>query len=515
MTAVQQHPQGQGQVQGTGQAQAPGRAHRPSAGVPDAAPRTRRRVTVHRPSSTPPGRARLPLVPRSVAGRVRALTVLTLLSLAGLLAVTAAAVGDARAGLRVIGHDAGRQVVETGNLYFHLSTMDAQLANALLIGEGQNAGADRQDALRKYDRSRWAAGEALLNAARLADENPEKATARESLDALARYEQLAGRALLLSGDGRHSPAEVQRVYQQATDLMKRHLLPKAYNLTLDNGSLVRTTYQSKRDAVLVGQIGVVVLGLLTLGLLLALQIYLLARFRRVLNPALAAGSLLLAVLVAASTVMLAGQQGHMSRAKSDGFDSLLALWRVRGIGTNAHADVTRALLDPQHADTYGQVYLSKAQTLLFWKDDTNLTSYVEALQEDIGSSGDPTRKGRLGLLGSEADHTRLPGQREAYRTLLRNYLAFQRSDAQAWNLIREGQGGQAARTRLNGRSSQAFQAYDESLNALITIHDAALRDAVEKGDARTRLWNTVLPVAGLVLVVLVLGGVRPRLAEYR
>ncbi|GAA2457136.1 hypothetical protein GCM10010191_91010 [Actinomadura vinacea] len=486
----------------------------------------RRRTGVRRPDPPPPfRRGRMRLVPRTVAGRVRALTAAAVLSLAGLLAVTAVAVGNARDGVRVIGHDAGPQVVATGNLYFHLTNMDAQLANALLIGSTRNLGIRRDQALAAFDQSREAAGDALLRAAKLADEPTEERTARESLNALARYERLAGQALLLDERAPHAAGppqgEVIDIYRRATDLMKLDLLPKAYNLTLDNGTLVRHTYESERSAVQAGRVWVLGFGLLTLALLVLLQFFLAGRFRRMLNPALALSTVAVLVLVVAGSVMLAGQERHLRTAKSEGFDSLLALSRARAISTSANADETRYLVDPGRADTYEQVYLSKSQTVLYRGEGTNLNRYNQAIQRDLGKPDlNPSRERFLGFLGREAAYGGLPGQPDAYAEVLKTYRAFQQSDSRVRALVRENQTGRAVEARLGGgsggfSSDRDFRAYDRSLNELIKIHDRAFNDAVSAGDAGTRGWNAVLPAVGLILVVLILAGVRPRLAEYR
>ncbi|MFF5259291.1 hypothetical protein ACFY4C_10130 [Actinomadura viridis] len=480
-------------------------------------------VTAAAPRPARPGGRRPALPPRTVAGRVRALAAAVVAALVALLAATWIAVGDARDGVGVIGHDAGPQVVATGNLYFHLTTMDAQLANALLIGRTEGLDIRRADALARYDQSRLAAGDALLTAGKLADEPSEERTARDSLNALARYERLAGQALLLDQRSGHTagppPQEVIAIYRQATDLMKLDLLPKAYNLTLDNGTLVRHTYESERRAVQSGQIRVIALGVVTLGLLAALQVLLFARFRRLLNPALAVATAGTLALVAAGALMLAGQLDHLRTAKTDGFDSLLALSRARAISTSANADETRFLLDPGRADTYEQVYLSKSQSVLY-RPATNLASYNEAVQRDLGRTDlDPQRDRFLGFLGREAVHGGLAGQPDAYAEVLKTYRVFQQSDSRVRALVDAGQSGRAIEARLGGdagfSSDRDFAAYDAALQKLIGIHGEAFKKAVRDGDAGTRGWDVVIPVAGLVLIGLVLAGVRPRLAEYR
>ncbi|MEU5878253.1 hypothetical protein [Spirillospora sp. NPDC047279] len=451
------------------------------------------------------------LVPRTVAGRVRVLTALIVVALAALLAVTWSAVADARDGVRVIGHDAGPQVVATGDLYFQLIEMDAQLADALLVGRTQNLGVKREQALESYDRSRRAAGAALLQAARLADDPTEERTARELLDAVARYERLAAQALLLDEQTPHDagppPERVLETYRQATDLMKLDLLPKAYNLTLDNGTLVRHTYEDKRDAVTAGRLWVLGTGLVVLALLGGLQLFLFRRFRRLLNPALAIATLGTLVFVGVGFTMLGGQADHLKKAKEDGFDSILALSRARAIGNSANADQTKYLLDPARADTYEQVFLSKSQTILYVKADS-LAQYSGAVQQ-TGKEND-----YLGFLGSEFDRNRLPSQSQALNAVFTDYRAYQRDDRSLRDLVAGGQRQQAISTRLASPDS-SFGEYDRSLGGLIKIHSTAFNDAIKKGDDGTAGWNLVIPVAGIVLVALVLAGVRPRLSEYR
>ncbi|MQY02979.1 hypothetical protein [Actinomadura macrotermitis] len=463
----------------------------------------------------PPPRRRPRLLPRTATGRIRALTAAVIVALAATITATWLAVGDARDGVRVIGHDAGPQVVATGDLYFQLTDMDAQLANALLLGRSQNLGTGRDQALARYDDNRAKAGAALLQAAKLADEPSEEATARDLLKGLGRYERLAGQALLADQESDHTagpPSErVTGLYRQATDMMKLDLLPKAYNLTLDNGTLVRHTYEDERTSVKYGIGWVLGTGLLLVALLAALQLFLAVRFRRLLNPALAAATLAALVLTGAGAVMLGGQLDHLRAAKEDGFDSILALSRARAIGNSANADQTRYLLDPKRADTYEQVFLSKSQSVLYVKAG-NLADYNAALQKQT----DP--KAFLGFLGDEANRPALPGRDAAMAKVLADYRRFQQDDRAVRTLAASGRLGAAISTRLgqgDNAAARDFAAYDASLVKLIQIHRTAFDDAVAAGDDGTAGWRLVLPAAALVIAVLVLAGVRPRLAEYR
>ncbi|MBE1534804.1 hypothetical protein [Actinomadura algeriensis] len=482
--------------------------------APDrAAPSARRLLSA--PVPAPTGLRRL--VPRTAASRIRGLSALVVVVLLALLAVTAATIAQAREGMRVIGHDAGPQVVATGDLYSQLTDMDAQLANALLAGDSEPG--VRAEALELYDLNRLRAGEALIEAAKLADDPIEEDTARALLDALARYERLAGQALLLERRTQHQagppPEEVLTVYQQATDLMKLDLLPKAYNLTLDNGALVRETYEEQRSAVLTGLVRVIAVGVLLLVTLVVLQVFLAVRFRRLLNAGLALATVGALALVTASGLMLWGQAESLRNAKEQGFDSILALSRTRAISNNAAADQTRYLLDPGRIDTYEQVYLNKSKTILYVSSGS-LAEYNTAVKN---VKYDP-RGGNefLGFLGTEADRPVRDAATRAriatiFGTVIQEYQRFQQLDHEMRRLVESGERGRAVAER--GGPTAQFRRYDRALQELEEIRRDEFDAAIAAGDGGTRGWYGVLPIAGVVIVAFLLIGVWPRLSEYR
>ncbi|MCO6010698.1 hypothetical protein NE236_37645 [Actinoallomurus purpureus] len=466
------------------------------------------------PPSSPARRGRVPgrLRIRTMPGRIRALAALAAVAVLVVLLVTTLTVRDARDGLRVIGHDAGPQVVATGDLYFALSDMDAQLADALLIGGDAGLASRRAAALRLYEQRRSEANGALLQGSRLAGSDPTgQRTAQAMLDALGRYERLAGQALLTDQQSNHAagppPAAVTALYRQATDLMKLDVLPKAYNLTLDNGTKVRRTYEAKRSAVLQGRVWVILTGLLLLVVLVGVQFYLARRFRRLVNPFLALATAGTLVLVVVSVALLSSEAGRLRTAKEDGFDSVLALSRARAISNSAHADESRYLLDPGRADTYEQVYLDKSQTIMYVPAG-NLDAYYTQVDQKIGGTD------FLGFYGTEAHHITLPGQQEALHKVLTGYQKVQANDRTIRRLATAG-GGRAAISAKLGAGTDDFGDYDKALVSLTDLHGGAFDKAISAGDHGLRGWNLILPGAAVVLIILILAGVRPRLSEYR
>ena len=346
--------------------------------------------------------------------------------------------------------------------------MDAQLAAVLLMGREQSLGEgrDRRSAVRRAA----VRGEPRPAAGRDAGRRDpaEQQTARSILDALGRYERLAGQALLLDGQQSHAagppgPA-VTALYRQATDIMKLDVLPKAYNLTLDNGTTVRRTYESKHSSVLTGRVWVGLAGLLVILLLVALQLYLTKNFRRLINPVLALATVGALVFVVATIGVLSAEARHLQKAKDDGFDSVLSLSRARAINNFANADETRYLLDPGRADTYEQVYLDKSQEILYVPAG-NLGTYYSQLDQAVSR-----RSGYMVFLGKESSHVSLPGQREAVDATVSAYQRVQHDDQNIRAQAASAGGRHDAIVTRMGRASQDFQAYDKSLVALTAIH---------------------------------------------
>ncbi|GGK49140.1 hypothetical protein Ppa06_62270 [Planomonospora parontospora subsp. parontospora] len=457
-----------------------------------------------------PDRTGRALLPRGVPGRIRLITAVSVLALAVLFGTLFTAAQSVRDGLDVIGHDAGPQVVATADLYFALSDMDAQVANVLLIGGEHRLGKGRARALEVYERRRSDAGRAVLQSSALAGGDPaERRTVQAVLDGLGRYERLAARALLLDEQAGHPagppPRPVLEVYREATDLMRLELLPMAYNLTLESGTVVRRAHQERTLAVRAGQVLTGVAGVAALCCLVWLQVFLARRFRRVFNPALLVATAI-AGMYALTGVTVLGQEADVLRAaKRDGFDSVLTLARARAVGSSMHGDQSRWLLDPERADTYEQTYLDKSQSVLYTPAG-DLAAYQSAVKAAV----DGDRAAFLGLVGQEAARTNLPGSGPAVAAVLARYRDFQQAD----RTMREAGPRRAVEQRM-GRLETAFGEYDAALLRLAELHRVAFDRQIRNGEERIgELWF-LLPIAMASTAVMILAGVRPRLSEYR
>ncbi|MET7336791.1 hypothetical protein [Nonomuraea sp. NPDC005650] len=429
----------------------------------------------------------------SVSGRLRTLAGLSLGTLVLLLAAILAGAGSTGSGLRTIGHDAGPQVLATTGLYRQMSEMDALVAEALLLG--REYGPQQQADLTSYDQRRLEISESLLKAYRLALDDPtEQRTVESLIEGLGRYERLATQARLLDVQSEHTagqpPDHVVEAYQRATDLMHRELLPQAYNLTLETGTIVRRAHAAERSTTSLARAAVVVTGLLALVCLLILQAYLTRRFRRVFAPALMVATMLTAAGLVTGTALLNQQGEALEQAKGHGFDSVLTLTRARAISKTMHGDQSRYLLDRFRKDTYEHTFLDKSRTIVA-VESTSLPDYQGKLNANF--------QGLLGGLTGE-DRSRV----------FAAYQRFQQADARMRTMPAE-----AAIKFWDGELTQAYERYDKVLEELVRRYESDFERAIDNGDgALETLWRWI--PAGLTAgALLILVGIWPRLREYR
>lgn len=473
-------------------------------------------------------RHRLPVIAgllhwRTRPGRIRAMAAATVVVCVILGLVTVAIFGSVASGLQVIRHQSEPEVLATTDLYFRLNDMDAQVANVLLVGGQRGLGISRPQAQAIYQQDRLQADQDLQRAAAITGSAQSARPLRSVLDGLGSYQALAGEAMYLDGLGSprpaRPPAAALDLYRQATDLLQGSILPSARSLTDQNTAALDRTYLAKRSAALFGAVRVALCGLALLAIMVSLQFYLLVRYRRLINPALAAATLVAVTLVAASVIGLYAQAGHLRVAKAEAFDSVIALSRARAISDDANADESRYLVDPARAAQYQQAFEDKSQQLVqlagagIFQYDAALAGTISAYHADNAD----LRFG--GYLGVEFRNITFTGERAAAEKALAAYQVYERDDRHIRELNRSGdlRGVITFDTSYApGNSNWAFTRYDSALATLIAINQHAFNEAVSTGQDEMNGWTGLIPAAAVALItILVVIGVRPRLAEYR
>jgi hypothetical protein len=447
---------------------------------------------------------------------IRALAAGSVLLALVLGVVLATVTSGVRDGLAVIGGRAAPQVSATTDLSFALSDMDAQLANVMLVGADPAFTAIHQQSLDLFDQRRRQADADLQQVA--TDESAQQAV-RTVLDQFGQYQALASQVLLLDQGGAagRPGADVLAVYRQATGRMQ-DTLSAVRGLTTANHDLLNSTYQSKVDDTVTARTWVLVIGCTLVLLLVVAQVYLRLKLRRRLTVALLLATLLGAGLTIAGTVVLADESGHLTVAKSNAFDSIVALAQARAVSYDANADESRYLVDPELAAKCQQSFVDKSLQLVGLGAD--LTHYDSALADALRAYQARNSDVRFtGFFGTELNNITFPGERAAAEKTLAAYQVYQLDDRKIRAMATTGDLRAAILFCIStspGNSNYDFGQYDAALTALIAINQHAFDGAIADGDRETGGWTGLIPgLTVLLLAASVFVGVRPRLAEYR
>jgi len=467
-----------------------------------------------------PRRPRTPTLTTPAGIRLRvAVIALTAVALGAVLIV---GIAGLRAGLHVIGEQNAPAVAAASDLYFVLNDMDAQVANVLLVGDDRKLGFTRQQALDIYEtRRRQAAADTQRAVTAVGRDPAGQQAVRDIVDYLGRYQALAAEAILLDGQSPHPaghpPAAALERYRQATDLLKADLLPAAGTLTDRNAQTLQASYASHDETagILRGLLGA--FGLMLLGGLIALQIFLSRRFQRSINPALVAATVVAAILAASSVLLFTNEIDQLHTAKKDAFDSILALTRARAVSYDANADESRYLVDPARAEQYQSDFLAKSQQLA--AAGTDLADYDTALDTALQTYQKDHADVRLnGYFGTELRNITFAGERAAAEETLTRYQTYQRDDRRIRSLAAGGDLRAAiafCTSYQPGDSNYAFGRYDEALAAVTAINQKAFDDAIAAANHDLDGGYRKLAVAAAAIGLLTFLGVRRRLAEYR
>lgn len=469
---------------------------------------------------------RLPLRGRlqSTPARLRALVagVLVLTAATGLLCWQAGT--QAQSTWTTITGSQAPQVLDASALYQALTDQDAQTANILVDGADPALAGNRTTALAQYTTDRTNADRALQQATlSAAGNNAVQSALAAVLDGMGDYDGLAARALALNdraaaAAGHPDPTALAE-YRQATDLMQNTLLPAADRLLQADNAAYNNSYNAQRSDLTSAEVWTAVLGTLLLLSLLGLQGWLLRRYRRIVNPPLAAATLLTLLVVGAALTVFPAERTQLHTARRDAFDSVVALDRARAISYDANADESRYMLDQGRRAQYQQSFFTDSQELADLPLATSVFSYDAPLQSAIDAYNHNHQDVEFGgFFGTEFHNITFPGERAGAEATLDTYQKYELDDRHLRSLMADGQldAAIAYNTSLAAGGSNAdFGLYDQALTKLIGINDTAYVNAAHSGASELSDRVPLMAGGSLAVILLCLLGVRPRLAEYR
>lgn len=419
-------------------------------------------------------------------------TVAALLVLGALCAVAVAGAITVRDSAGRLGTTVAQRAAVAAQLRFALADLDAQRADTLAPGRSATdadviVGNQLNALITAQQRRAQVSG--LLR--QLGADPGQGARVRALLDGLGRYDDLGGRAAYVAEQdpdpvAGHPPRFAVAMNVQAGDVMHDELLPAADALS--------AAYQRQADEQRTGAHGAAVrwglalgaLGLAAVAVLAWWQWELARDYRRRFNPALLAATAAALAVTLAGGLALAATADAVNAASGQGLRPWTRLAEARAVAAQAAAAESRWFV---HEPAFGAA------------DQRQFDTLTRRLDTLLSPDGYATA-----------------AERPAYQDVLARYGHFRADDDKLRALKRAGNTEQAAAVLTEvGRGDVAFDFWDFA-TTLDSLAGQQLNDfTAHADDARAALdgWPAVPAGALGLAAVLVVLGVRPRLAEYR
>jgi hypothetical protein len=273
-----------------------------------------------------------------------------------LLVATISGVQGQRQAIQTVGKDSAPSIISAQRIQDSLADMDANAANELLVPFGQNP-----EAVKSYEERRQKLNRMMLDAAK-------NITYPEEDQLILTLQVKLGEYLMKMQQVRDFHARGDRnsvlvSYRAAAAIIDETLLPKASRLNEVNWKALEETYNRAQSASLKSLGLVIVFGLLLIGVLVAIQLFLNYRMRRILNPWLLAATAIAIIFLGNTTRALLSASHNLKVAKEDALESIQALRKARSLAYRANGDESRYLLDPAFATKHEQAFFNKVAQL--------------------------------------------------------------------------------------------------------------------------------------------------------
>lgn len=474
-------------------------------------------------SAPPPARVESRwTTPRLIQALIVAIVVGALIFYLALLA----GVTDVRGTIKTVGPDSAPSILATLELRAQLANYDANVANLLLLSDEHSINV-ADVGLRD---SRQIISNRLIDAAQnITYGDRERAPLLVIMDRFIVYQTLTEQARALKDK---DPDQSRERYRWATDMMHLTILPAADELEKIHSDELNRIYNA-RQGNLTGAVLIFGTGGLLLLLLVGAQVFLLRRTRRVVNPPLAAATLLTLVFLAVLGSALTSEAQALKSAKQDAFDSLNAMWSALSVAYDANGDESLYLFFKDRREQYTNSFNTKVSRLIDPKDQlvaawNNAPWFQQLLNDTQVKQGNRYKVD--GYLAAEWRNVAAKGQNAAFQgeaaraqDALKNYGEYLAIDGQVRQLVAGGdQAGAIARSLSNGPNNPdgAFQKFARALRGTggmpgaIDINQNAFNQAIDRSFGAVANYEWFGLVAVLLIVGLAFLGLRPRLREY-
>lgn len=421
-----------------------------------------------------------------------------------LLIATITGIQGARNAIKTVGKDSAPSIIAAQRIQDSLADMDANAANELLVPSGQNP-----EAVKAYEDRRQKVTRMMLDAAKNITYDEEDKILLTLQLKLGEY--LTKMQQVRDAHARRDNNAVLANYREAAKIIDETLLPTASKLNDVNRKALDRTYAQQQSASLMFLSFVIIYGLLLIGVLVAMQLFLSRRMRRTLNPMLLGATAIAFIFLGITTRAFLSASHNLKIAKEDAFESIQDLRKARSISYSANADESRYLLDPALAAQHEQAFFDKVAKLVTLPEGKTFEKVV-ALSERGRKV-----EGFTGYIADELNNITFAGEREAAVDTLSKFVIYVYIDKQIRQLQQSGRRQQAVALCVGnkpGESNWAFDQFKDANQKTIDINQKAFDQAVAQGFKDVAGFEITTPIVVGAIALLTLFGLRPRLKEY-
>ena len=284
--------------------------------------------------------------------------------------------------VQTVGRDATKGITAAQQIKLNLAELDTIVARDLVLATPRGASGFPDD----YNAKR---NELDFHLVEAAGGSPSGAAYQQPLAniayALGHYHALVKEsfAALRTNDS----TTAADLYRAAHDVAANTLLPQADSLDKANTYLLNTTYDGhKSDSNATSGLLVVawIVLLATFGLV---QVWLVVKFRRMLNAAIAAATVLAIISGTFALARLSSSKNDLAIARERAFDSVHELARARATLVAAEQAHAQLLLDPSAASTSDQDFAEQTRRIFRIPDMAKVAETAHSGQVPSGAGG--------------------------------------------------------------------------------------------------------------------------------
>jgi hypothetical protein len=425
--------------------------------------------------------------------------------LSGAMLVTViTAVGNQRTTTQQIGRDSAGSVLMAERWKDTVAGMDAFTANELLSPAGSKLA---QEAVTGYnERYKTYVERLTFLIENITYDEIERKPLIEVQEKMGEYIRLLQKTRDFQATGKQ--AEMLVTYREATTLLDNEILPKIDQLSKVNYEQMQK--QINRDSSGVSLFGVIVVGGLLIGSLVALQLFLVQRTKRQFNQPLLVATAIAGIFLLHSAIALSRAAGSLKVASEDAFPSLYSIRKARALSYQANSDESRYLLDKANASTHEASFNQRVREIMYIPRDLTL----EDINRKINTNSKADLNRVTGLVAGAVSNVTFEGEGPALVESLRAWQNYVDVDAKIREKERAGD-HQGAINICLGESDAAYDAFKKKLQKVQEINEAAMKKSLEESDRTLAFFEVQAAIALILVAILTQYGLKPRIKEYQ